>query len=75
MKAVFCVIILSMMLAMSAFAGGGDFPPEQRAIPQTTIVLDGGDKGFPWGEVVVALIAATGVIGAGYVGAKYGRKS
>lgn len=75
MRSVFCVIILSTMFAVSAFAGGGDFPPEQRSIPQTTIVLDGGEKGFPWGEVVAALIAAGGVIGAGYVGAKYGRKS
>ena len=74
MKSVFCVIILSTMLAAAAFAGGGEFSPEQRALPQTTIVLDGGEKGFPWKEVITAAGAVVAAIGAAYVGAGYSRK-
>ena len=75
MKSVFCVIILSTMLAVAAFAGGGEYPPEQRAIPQTTIVLDGGEKGFPWKEVITAAGVVIAGIGAAYVGTRRNHSS
>lgn len=56
-----------------AYSGGGEFEPRQ----QTRIVIedqrDSNDSGFPYTEIIGAVITAAGVVGASVVAVKYRR--
>lgn len=70
-------LFLAICLWGSTALAGGGTPPEQHTLPQTTIVLeDSRDKesSLPGEGVIVALIAAAGVVVSAWLTTRYNRK-
>ena len=71
-------VLLSFFLTLSATgissAGQPMDPHEQRALPQTQVVIQDNRTGLSWTEIIVGLIGAVGVLGAAYIGVRYQRK-
>jgi hypothetical protein len=66
------LVVGQLYLSSLVYAGGGDFGPEQRAVPQTKVVVvqpDGNNTAIYVGAVATILAA-----GIGYLGVKHSRR-
>ena len=74
MRAVILAFFLTFSVTGICQAGQPMDPREQRALPQTQVIIQDNRSGLSWTEIVVGLIGAAGVLGAAYIGVRYQRK-
>lgn len=74
MRAAVFAFFLTFSVAGISFSGQPMDPREQRALPQTQVIIQDNRSGLSWTEIIVGLLGAGGTIGAAYIGVRYHRK-
>jgi len=74
MRAVALAFFLTLTAAGVSTAGQLTDPREQRALPQTQVIIQDNRSGLSWTEIIVAFAGASATLGAAYIGVRYHRK-
>jgi hypothetical protein len=74
MRAIVLAFFLTLAGTGISTAGQPADPREQRALPQTQVIIQDNRSGLSWTEIIVGLIGTFGVLGAAYIGVRYQRK-
>lgn len=74
MRAALLTFFIVISTAGISIAGQPMDPREQRALPQTQVIIQDSRSGLSWTEIIVGLIGTGGALGAAYIGVRYKRK-